>query len=119
MTAACYIRRMAPHHALTVADVVQHVGIPRRTLVRNFTLAIGHSPKAEILRIRIQRAQQLVRNTSMPIHHIAAEMNFNSPEEFSRFFQIHLGVSASQYRQSAQHSLPWKKNTTHGEKYDL
>ena len=94
------IRREAPGSALQVADVIARLPISRASFQQRFREAVGHSPKHEINRVRIDRACQLLVNTDWPVKEIAYEMQFESSEEFSRFLRRQLKTCATEFRKS-------------------
>ncbi|MCB1095070.1 MAG: DNA-binding transcriptional regulator [Verrucomicrobiae bacterium] len=94
------IRRESPRSALQVADVISRLPISRASFQQRFREAVGHSPKQEIDRVRIDRASQLLVTTDWPIKEIAYEMQFESSEEFSRFLRRQLGTCATDIRKS-------------------
>lgn len=47
---------------------------------------------------RISRAQLMLASTQMPVQKIAAELDFNQVNYFSRVFRAHTGMSPSEYR---------------------
>src|SRR5581483_911015 len=60
--AARFIREYACK-AIDVGDVVRAVALSRSTLERRFSKFMGHSPKEEILRVRLNRAKHLLATT--------------------------------------------------------
>lgn len=51
-----------------------------------------------VLRERIRKAKELLRNTSLPVHKIAAESGIPDYNYFSKIFKKQTGVSPSAYR---------------------
>jgi LacI family transcriptional regulator len=73
--------------AIGVPDVVNQLGISRRTLERRFARAIGHSILSEVLRCRLERAKRLLLETDLPVHRVAAGSGFGSVKAFNRAFR--------------------------------
>jgi LacI family transcriptional regulator len=88
--------------AIDVADVLRQVGISRRVLESRFRRWVGHTPHAEIVRVRLDRVQQLLLDTDLPLAAIADRTGFAYPEYLSAVFRRQHGMSPSEYRR--QHS---------------
>ena len=89
-------------HALTriqVDDVAKDVVLSRRTLTRKFQKYLGHTPEYEILRVRMEHAQKLLRNTSLSIREIGMSVGYPSVEYFIKAFRHRFGITPKQYRQ--------------------
>ena len=80
---------------LRVAD---EVGLSRRVLERRFLQYLGRTPKAEIMRIRIERAKMLLAQTDKSRESIARRCGFASPEYFSMAFHRLVGMKPQAYR---------------------
>ena len=65
---------------------------------KNFTLAVGVSPKQYILDLRIRNAQVLLETTDGTIGEIARIVGYENPLYFSRIFRKSKGVSPAKYR---------------------
>ena len=92
-------RRLA--EGISVIQVVQAIDVPRRTLERRFREAIGHSPAAELRRLRVERARQLLIETDWPLPRIARACGMTGGEQLSRFFLRETGVRPGAWRRSA------------------
>ncbi|MBN1866499.1 substrate-binding domain-containing protein [Candidatus Sumerlaeota bacterium] len=84
-----------------VEDVFHHVGMSRRQLERLFRQHFFRSPNSEIVRIRILRARQLLRETSMSFGEIAAACGFSGACGLRLAFKRLTGVSPRTYRSQA------------------
>jgi LacI family transcriptional regulator len=83
---------------IRVEDVVRAVPLSRRTLERRFQDRIGRSPHDEIVRVRIQCAQQLLRDTDLSLSTIARMTGFSYPGYLSASFRRLTGQPPSQFR---------------------
>ncbi len=81
------------------ADLVQALGVPRRTLEVRFRKALGSSPARELLRTRIQMAGELLATTALSIKEIAYLVGFSEPRMLSRCFLQVTGERPTDYRQ--------------------
>jgi LacI family transcriptional regulator len=84
---------------IDVLRVADEVGLSRRVLERRFYQYLGRTPKAEIMRVRIDRAKMLLANTDKSRENIAQKCGFVSPEHFSKVFRRLAGMKPQSYRQ--------------------
>ncbi len=91
------IRMMESHldRPLTVGAIARRVGISARTLEKAFLAAIGESPGAYYLRLRLNAARRLVLDTRSPMADIAERTGFSSAAAFSRAFAKGFGKPPS------------------------
>jgi LacI family transcriptional regulator len=87
---------------LSVEDVLQRIGVSRSWLEKHFRAQLGHSPHEEIRRVRIRRAEQLLRETTLDLTEIAVRSGFNSRSYLSRAFSDAMGLSPSAFRRGLQ-----------------
>jgi len=69
-----------------------------RGLLRAFKKALGLSPIAYLIRVRVSRATELLRNEDMSITDVAFELNYEDSSYFSRQFQEIMGMTPRNYR---------------------
>lgn len=82
-------------------DELQKIAhMSRSNLMRVFRKATGQTPIEYLVRLRIQRAMDLLLNTSMRITEIALEVGFNDSNYFSRQFKRVVGESPRTFRNS-------------------
>ena len=103
---AAALRYIRDHACEDIAlqDVLQSVHLSRASLHRHFNAALGRSPKAEILRVRLERAKQLLAETELPLYEIASRTGFRNPEHFSYLFKSKSGQTPGQFRREAKAS---------------
>jgi LacI family transcriptional regulator len=92
-----YIREHACLN-IRVSDILARVPISRRILESRFQKLLGRTPHEEILRLRLNRVQQLLRETNWSIGDIAQHTGFEHAEYLSAAFKRELGRPPSQYR---------------------
>lgn len=92
-----YIREHACE-GITVRNVVDHVTISRATLERRFVELLEHKPKAEIDRVRFDRARHLLSNSTYKLERIARLLGFGTAGQFTNTFKRYWGCTPSQYR---------------------
>ncbi len=81
-----------------VEDVVEHVGLSRRTLERRFLQSLGRSPYDDIQRVRMEWAKELLRETDLTAVAIARTVGVSSSRYLARIFAEQNGISMNKYR---------------------
>jgi transcriptional regulator GlxA family with amidase domain len=84
-----------------VEDVAAAVGMSISSLVRRFRVALGVSPNRFVQRIRVERAVQLLRRTSLSLEEIAARVGYQEPATLRRLVRRETGVPPSAHRPGA------------------
>lgn len=87
---------------IQVEDVVRQMNWSRRTLEMRFQRAVGRSIRAEIERVRLERAKRLLQETDLTVPKIASASGFNNPNYFGLVFRRIVGVSPSHYRRQVR-----------------
>jgi LacI family transcriptional regulator len=95
------VRRHIEEHAcggVTVEQLVDLVGVSRRTFETWFRGRVGHSPGQEIQRVRLAKAKELLRGSELSVTRIAAMVGFREAAAFSKFFRNATGLSPRDFR---------------------
>jgi LacI family transcriptional regulator len=87
---------------IDVSDVLRAIPLSRSTLERRFTQLLNCSPKDEILRVRLNRAKQLLSDTDFPLWLIAEKIGLEYAEYFSVIFKKKTGVTPGDYRSKSK-----------------
>ena len=87
---------------LTVADVARHLSVSRRLLEMHARKALGRTVHDEILRVRLERTQSLLRDTRMTVNEIADACGFAGPSHLGRRFQAAFHLTPSAFRAAVQ-----------------
>jgi LacI family transcriptional regulator len=97
---AAAIRFIREHasEGIDVSDVLRAVPLSRSTLERRFARALGRSPKDEILRVRLNRAKQLLAQTDFSLAMVAEKVGFEHTEYLSVIFKKKTGLTPGQFR---------------------
>ncbi|MEM1295004.1 MAG: AraC family transcriptional regulator, partial [Verrucomicrobiota bacterium] len=85
---------------LTVGDLCSRLSVSRSTLERRMKKAIGRSPKAEILRLRFRRVEELLRSSNLTIEVIAERCGFQHAHYLQTAFRERYGQTPTQYRKT-------------------
>jgi LacI family transcriptional regulator len=94
--------RFVREHAcddMPLKTILSRLQISRSTLERWFQQSLGHSITAEILRVRVQRAAELLVTTSLKVETIAHRCGFKHVETMSRIFRRIQGIPPGQFRE--------------------
>ena len=84
---------------IKVADVLSALPpLSRRVLEMRFNRVVGHTPHDEILRLQLQRAQQLLEQTDLPLRTVADKAGFKHAEYLSVVFRQTFGATPGAYR---------------------
>ena len=78
---------------IELKEVAELVGISRRHLERLFLAYLDCSPSRFYLKLRLERARQLLTQTPLSIVEISAVCGFVSAPHFSRSYRKHMGRS--------------------------
>ena len=79
-------------------DLVSYVGLSRRQLQRLFQRFLYCTPSRYYLQIRLRRAREFLRQTSMSLVEISASTGFVSSSHFSKSYKEYFGHSPSNER---------------------
>lgn len=94
------IRYMAKRVAdsVTLPDIAKHTGLSKQHLIYLFNREIGCPPIEYFLRLKMQRAGQLLDLSDLSVKEIAAAVGIADPYYFSRLFKKTMGYSPTAYR---------------------
>ncbi len=79
-------------------ELAHYVGLSRRQLERLFQKYLQCSPSKYYLKLRLLRARQLLKQSSMPIIEIAEACGFVSTPHFSKCYREQMGIPPSEER---------------------
>ncbi|HWQ12232.1 MAG TPA: ATP-binding protein [Roseiflexaceae bacterium] len=78
--------------------IANAVGVNKDYLGRIFHQEVGLSPWEYLIRYRLLRARQLLRETDLTVAEVAVRVGFETPTYFSRIFHREVGCSPRAYR---------------------
>jgi transcriptional regulator GlxA family with amidase domain len=81
-----------------VAAVVEHCGIPERSLKRRFSTATGSTLIAYVQNLRIEEAKRRLESDAAAADDIAALVGYENPAFFRRLFKRSTGLTPGAYR---------------------
>ena len=86
---------------LTMSAFAQSVALSNRQLERLFWKHLGYPPSRHYLKLRLEHACQLLRQTALPILEVGMASGFNSASYFSQSYTEFFGHSPSAERKGA------------------
>ncbi|HTU82571.1 MAG TPA: AraC family transcriptional regulator [Candidatus Acidoferrales bacterium] len=98
------MKRFIERHAfeeLTLTDIAACLGISPFTCIRQFKRAMGTTPLQYLSRLRLQRAQALLKNPRPTIAEVARTVGIPDRHYFSRWFSKATGVPPERFRRIA------------------
>lgn len=84
--------------ALTLDDLAAACGYSRNHIIHAFKRDTGMTPYAYILRLRLEAAKDLLRNSQLPVEQIAAACGFGSYINLYKEFKKHEHCSPAKWR---------------------
>lgn len=83
---------------LAVRDLMAVAHASQTSLMRSFRRVLGRSPVDYLIRLRVSKAQALLRSTHLSIKEIAGEVGFDDSNYFTRQFRRVTGHSPRDFR---------------------
>ncbi len=96
---------------VTLEDCAAAVALSPKYLSKVFEEISGSSFIAYKLKIRIDRAKDLLKNTELSVSQISDKFAFQNPESFMRIFKKYVGKTPSKYR-SANRKRKWRRRSS-------
>src|ERR1019366_7297229 len=87
---------------LSVADMAQVVGMSQYYFSKLFKTSTGTTPHQYVMRQRVERAQELLRQSQTPLLSIATQVGFETQSHFTSVFRRLLGITPKRYRETQQ-----------------
>lgn len=83
---------------ISAAEVAAHLRVGPNYLSLQYRKEIGITLHADVARKRLHLAEDLLRDTTMPIHEICHKSGHGSFSQFNRLFRACYGASPTEYR---------------------
>ncbi len=87
------------HEPLNIESMAQIAAMSPRTLMRRFQEATGKTPMEWLIDVRVERARELLEQSSLAIEQIAARCGFGTAASLRHHFRRKLQLSPIGYRQ--------------------
>jgi AraC family transcriptional regulator len=95
---------------VSLAEMAASVGLSAFHFCRAFKQATGVAPHRHQTLLRLQRAQELLANTRLPVIEIALSVGYDTPQGLTRLFQRELGTSPSEWRRQRQRWIVFQQD---------
>ena len=102
VTAALELIRRRAYEGISSADVIVAFKCSRRMAEVRFRQIVGHSILDEIQTARLEKAKELLSNSTQTISAIANFCGFNAANALWKFFRQETGLSPSEWRHNNQ-----------------
>jgi LacI family transcriptional regulator len=87
---------------VTVSSMAREAGMCRTKFERRFAALVGHSPKAEVLRLRLEKVKELLTHTDWTLDLIADRTGFKSAQYLHTVFSKKVGSTPGTFRGQAK-----------------
>lgn len=88
---------------VSIPELAQISGYSERQFSRLFKSAFSTTPNMHIIALRMQKAQQLLKNSEMSVGEIAWSCGYDDQNYFSRVFKRYVGLTPTEYK----HNVLW------------
>ncbi|TCP29063.1 AraC-like DNA-binding protein [Scopulibacillus darangshiensis] len=85
---------------ITLEDISEHVNLSRYYFIQQFRKYTGATPKQHLVKIRMEKAIELLSHTDLSIKDIAKQVGYEHPNYFSKAFRKSVGESAGRFREN-------------------
>jgi AraC-like DNA-binding protein len=86
---------------LSITGIAEACGMSTRRFVRAFRHTTGITPHRWLRAVRIERAKELLRNSSFSLAQIAHDCGFADQSHFTRVFRAGVGITPGAWRREA------------------
>ena len=93
-------------HELAVAELAQVVSMSQYYFSKLFKLSTGTTPHQYVMRQRVERAQEILREGRTPLVEVATHVGFETQSHFTSVFRRLSGATPKRYREMHQVSAP-------------
>lgn len=83
---------------IRIGEIAKHCGLDRSYLSKLFKNATDMTPQEYLLSFRMNKAKELLKDSSISVQNVAYSVGYNDPFSFSKFFKRETGLSPSEYR---------------------
>jgi len=87
---------------LTVSELAEVVGMSQYYFSKLFKMSTGTTPHQYVMRQRVERAQEYLRETRTPLAEVATQVGFETQSHFTSVFRRLVGVTPKHYREMYQ-----------------
>ncbi len=84
---------------LAVSELAQVVGMSQYYFSKLFKMSTGTTPHQYVMRQRVERAQELLRESQLPLVDVASQTGFETQSHFTSVFRRLVGITPKRYRE--------------------
>jgi RpiB/LacA/LacB family sugar-phosphate isomerase len=84
---------------LAVGELAQVVGMSQYYFSKLFKMSTGTTPHQYVMRQRVERAQELLRESQLALVEIASQTGFETQSHFTSVFRRLVGITPKRYRE--------------------
>ncbi len=85
---------------ITISDIAKYVFLSSSYFTRAFKEEMGISPISYLLKVRVERAKELLADPNLKIGNIALTVGFSNQQRFNEIFKKHTGMTPLHYRKN-------------------
>jgi len=86
------------HEGVSIDEVADDAGLPRRTMEKQYRRLLGRTPLEEVNRVKIELAKQLLADPALSIETVATRAGFDSLRWLNQKFREHTGLTPAKWR---------------------
>lgn len=94
---------------ISLEEIAEYALISTYHFHRIFKSIVGHTTKEYLVRLRLEKAALLLRNTQKSISGIAYECGYSSPEIFTRGFKAYFSTTPTLFREGTKQQIEAKQ----------
>ena len=95
---AMHLIRQHASDGITVNEILEIVPVSRSVLQRRFRSILGNSIHEVITKVKLDRVQELLRETELSLPEIAERSGFTHSEYLSAIFKKKMNMTVTEYR---------------------
>jgi AraC-like DNA-binding protein len=93
------------HRDVDLRAIAHEAALSPYYFSRAFTAYVGTPPYRYLIRLRVERAQELLRTSELTVTQICQRVGFNSLSHFTTTFRRHTGMSPTSFRRALEHEV--------------
>lgn len=97
------------YRKLNISEMAKSVGLNKNYFSTFFRINMGVTPQQYVIKFRINKACELMRNMGLTISDISRSVGYNDTLGFSKIFKKEKGVSPKIYREKLLIDIPQKQ----------
>jgi AraC family transcriptional regulator len=99
------------HRDVDLRSMAHEAALSPYYFSRAFTAYVGVPPYRYLIRLRVERAQELLHTSELTVTQICQRVGFNSLSHFTTTFRRHTGVSPTSFRRALEHEARYSPAT--------